>query len=167
MKALHPILLFVLVTLFGQGSAVRAAHKDVSSEPFGKLVLGQRSDALVKLLGDPGSKGKDTLWEAIGEWVQDWNYPASGLKLGMASAKKNGAKTLLSITATKACTLATARGIKIGSAEAAVRKAYAKEEDKDASHAGKAFVAGSVYGGVIFTFKDGKVTEIFIGAAAE
>jgi len=28
-------------------------------------------------------------------------------------------------------------------------------------------VAGSVYGGVIFTFTGGKVSRIFIGAAAE
>ncbi len=32
---------------------------------------------------------------------------------------------------------------------------------------GKTFVAGSIYGGVIFTFDDGKVEQIFIGAAAE
>jgi hypothetical protein len=33
--------------------------------------------------------------------------------------------------------------------------------------AGKTFVAGSVYGGVIFQFEKGREAEIFIGAAAE
>jgi len=32
---------------------------------------------------------------------------------------------------------------------------------------GKIFVAGSIYGGAIFNLKDGKVVQIFIGAAAE
>ena len=71
------------------------------------------------------------------------------------------------MTAAGACQLATARGIKIGSTEAAVKKAYAKERDKEQTKAGESFTAGSIYDGVIFTFKDGKVSQIFIGAAAE
>jgi hypothetical protein len=29
------------------------------------------------------------------------------------------------------------------------------------------FIAGSIYGGLIFTFDQGRVSEIFLGAAAE
>jgi hypothetical protein len=85
----------------------------------------------------------------------------------MASDKKGGAKTVFSLTASAGCQLATARGIKIGSPEASVRKVYAKERDKEQTPDGATFVAGSVYGGVIFSFKEGKVSQIFIGAAAE
>src|SRR4051812_47329402 len=85
----------------------------------------------------------------------------------MASDAKNGAKTVATITATAPCALETARGIRIGSSIAEVTKAYKKVQDKEQSVAGKSFVAGSIYGGVIFSFKDGKVSQIFIGAAAE
>jgi hypothetical protein len=163
----HRLVLVLLVAaLLGSGASL-AEDKDVSAEPLGELALGQDSKVILKLLGQPTAKGKDTLWEAIGEWVQDWEFSKQGLTLGMASTEKGGAKTLHSITAGAGCQLATARRIKIGSTEAEVNQAYAKERDKEQSLPGKTFVAGSVYGGVIFTFKNGKVGEIFIGAAAE
>ncbi len=160
---------FCLMFLFAflMSPMLHGEEKNVSSEPFGKLALGQSAESLSKVLGEPEGKGKDTLWEAIGEWVQDWKYSKQGLTVAMASEKKGGTKTVFSLTATAGCSLATARGIKIGSPEAAVWKAYAKEEDKEESRRGDAFVAGSIYGGVMFSFKDGKVSQIFIGAAAE
>jgi expansin (peptidoglycan-binding protein) len=164
MKSLTVILSLFLFLLT---SPLPADDKNITAEKFGKLSLGQKADALIKLLGEPESKEKDTLWEATGEWVQTWNYPAKGLALAMASNKKGGSKTLSSITANSKCELATAREIKLGSTEAAVRKAYAKTEDKESSQPGETFIAGSIYGGVMFTFKHGKVSEIFIGAAAE
>jgi hypothetical protein len=164
MKTFSLLIVLALASLTGVTAAV---DSNVSTEPLGKLALGQKAEAVLKLLGEPTSKGKDTRWEAIGEWVQEWRFPAQGLRLAMNSAQKGGVKTVLSITASAGCQLATARGIKIGSSEAAVRKAYAKDYEKEQSAPGSTFVAGSVYGGVIFTFKDGKVGEIFIGAAAE
>jgi hypothetical protein len=136
-------------------------------DSLGKLKLGLGADAVIKVLGKPASKGKDVEWEAIGEWVQEWKFPDQGIQLNMASEKKGGAKKVLMITATSPCKLATARGIALGGTEAAVKKAYGNVRDKENSVAGKTFVAGSIYGGVIFQFKDGKVSEIFIGAAAE
>lgn len=158
-------LMFLLAVLMIP--VLHAEEKDVSREPFGKLAQGQTADAVRKLLGEPEAKGKDANWEAIGEWVQDWKFPKQGLTIAMSSEKKGGAKTVFSITATSGCSLATARGIKIGSPEADVWKTYAKEKDKEQSKRGDSFVAGSIYGGIIFNFKDGKVSQIFIGAAAE
>jgi hypothetical protein len=85
----------------------------------------------------------------------------------MASAKKGGAKRLLSITATPPCKLSTARGIHIGSSLKEVSKAYGDVQEKEQSRPGESFVAGSLFGGIIFDLKQGKVSEIFIGAAAE
>lgn len=161
------LLCFILITVALFVPSLHAGDKDVSHETFGKLALGQSAETLCKVLGEPQGKGKDTLWEAIGEWVQDWKFPKQGFTIAMSSEKKGGAKTVFSITAGAGCQFATARGIKIGSPEAAVRKAYAKERDKEQSSSGETFVAGSIYGGVIFTFTEGKVTQIFIGAAAE
>jgi hypothetical protein len=136
-------------------------------ESLGKLKIGQKAAEVVEILGKPEAKGKDAMWEAIGEWVQEWKYPAQGVSLQMSAPKQNGTRSVLSLTARGACQFATARGIKIGSSEAEVRKAYGSVQDKEQSAAGKTFVAGSIYGGVIFQFKGGKVSEIFIGAAAE
>lgn len=165
MKTLLVSILALFVVL--PSAMSQAEESDVSSEALGKLALGQKAAALTKQLGAPEEKGKDTLWGATGEWVQEWKYPAKGLTFNLASAEKGGAKTILMITADEKCTLATARGIKIGSTEAEVRKAYAKEENKEEGKAGESFVAGSIYGGIIFNFTKGKVSSIFIGAAAE
>jgi hypothetical protein len=161
-------LLLLTVFCFGCFLPTLRAEDDLSSrESLGNLKLGLKGDDVIKQLGKPARKGKDVMWEAIGEWVQKWDFPSQGIQLQMASEKKGGAKSVLAITATADCKLSTARGISIGSTEAAVKKAYGSVRDKEQSVAGKTFVAGSVYGGVIFQFEKGKVSEIFIGAAAE
>lgn len=167
MKALTSTFLLLLTILHGSAFSLRAEDDLSQDESLGNLKLGQKAATVIKELGEPKSKGENQLWEATGEWVQEWHYPAKGLSFHMASEKEKGAKTLLSITATEKCTLATSKQIKIGSTEEEVRKAYAKLENKEEGKPGETLVAGSIYGGVIFTFKKGKVVEIFIGAAAE
>jgi hypothetical protein len=157
------VLAFMVMVLPGFSQA-----EDLSGrESLGTLRLGLTGDEVMKVLGKPSGKGKDVMWEAIGEWVQEWDFPAKGVTLNMASAKKGGAKTIMSISASEKCVFATARGVRIGSSEAEVHKAYGKLEDKESSVRGESFVAGSLYGGVIFRFEKGRVSDIFIGAAAE
>lgn len=160
--------LLAFLLCFGITLPAYSLEEDIAAEDsLGELKLGLKADEVLKILGKPASKGKDVEWEAIGEYVQEWNFPDQGIHLNMASLKKGGAKKILTITASAPSKLATARGITIGSPEAAVKKAYGNVRDKEQSVAGKTFVAGSIYGGVIFQFKGGKVSEIFIGAAAE
>ncbi len=166
MKPILRICLRWLVVL-GLGVSSLCAEEGVDNEPLGKLKLGQGADVVVKVLGKPESKEKEVLWEAIGEWVEEWHYPEQGVTLAMSSKKKGGGKSVLNISAGASCKLATSRGIKVGSSEADVAKAYDAERNKEESVAGESFVAGSVYGGVIFTIEKGKVVGIFIGAAAE
>ena len=45
--------------------------------------------------------------------------------------------------------------------------AYGRDRNAEESQVGSLFVAGSVYGGLLFTFEAGRVTQIFLGAAAE
>jgi hypothetical protein len=161
------ILHCLLLATFCLGIGSLRAQKVLENESLGTLKLGQGTDAIVKALGKPASKGKDVEWEAIGEWVQEWHFPKQGLTLAMTSEKKGGAKTILSITAESPCQLATSRGIQIGSTEAKVAKAYRDVQNKEEGEPGKLFVAGSVYGGVMFHLAGGKVIQIFIGAAAE
>lgn len=139
----------------------------LKSEQLGGLKLEMSEKAVLKLLGEPKKKGALVHQEADGMWVQDWSYPAAGLSLTMASEKKAGAKTIAGITASAPCALTTKAGIKIGSPAAEVTKAYKKHLDKENPPTATSIVAGSIYGGVIFTLEKGKVTTIFLGAAAE
>jgi hypothetical protein len=161
------ILCFWGITLCANLVSLPAGDKPLEGETLGKLTVGQKSDQVTALLGKPESKGKDSEWAATGEWVQEWRFQAHGLQINMASNTKGGAKSIASITAVSPCKLTTARGIQIGSSIANVTKAYKNVQDREQSVPGKTFVAGSIYGGVIFTFKDGKVSQIFLGAAAE
>lgn len=160
--------------------------KVLKAESIGKIRHEQKAADLIKIYGEPKSKGKAEMWEAIGEWVEEWKYPALGVVVKMSSEKKDGPKTVLAVVAGKGCELATAKGIKVGSTRAEVQKAYGDveekvpgegpakpgdpkpaTEEKDKKGDEQGFVAGTIYGGVIFSFKDGKVSEILLGAAAE
>ncbi len=167
MKSIRRNLLVGILTLAAGFNPLSAADQSLENEMLGKIKLEQKAAGVTALLGKPDSKGQDAEWAATGEWVQEWRFKSQGLTLNMASASKAGAKTVLSITAQAPSKLATSRGIHIGSTIAEVTKAYGRVQDKEQSVSGKTFVAGSVYGGVIFTFTNGKVSQIFIGAAAE
>lgn len=167
MKTLNLLLVVLLSFDVVSCQGLQAVGSDVSSEGLGKLALDQKAGVVLEILGEPKSKGADVLMEATGEWVQEWAFPEQGLMLMMGSTDKGGAKTVWSITADGKCELATERGVRIGSSEAEVKKAYGKVYNAEESRAGETFVAGSVYGGVIFELEKGKVAGIFIGAAAE
>ena len=107
MKTFQTFLILLLGLLTAAPDILRAEEKSITTEAFGKISLGSKAAALVKLLGEAEAKGKDTLWEATGDWVQEWKYPAKGLTLAMASAKKGGAKSLFSLTATSPSTRIT------------------------------------------------------------
>ena len=147
--------------------SARPAPEDFPGEKLGKLELGMKAAEVIKLLGAPKSKGKETEWGATGDWVEEWNYPDKGLVLDMASSEQGAPKAILSIKADKKCGLATGKGVKIGSTLNEVEKAYGKFHEKEQSRAGQTYVVGSIYGGMIFDLAGGKVTGIFIGAAAE
>ena len=166
------VLFAALFTLFASAApvplrAADATEKFLKSEQLGSLKLGLGEKDVLKLLGKPKKKGSLLLQEADGTWVQEWEYPTEGLSLLMSAGKKAGAKAISSIKASAPCTLATKAGIKIGSAAAAVAKAYAHHLDKENPPTAGHLVVGTIYGGIIFDFDKGKVISIFIGAAAE
>ena len=158
---------FVFLGFFcGLGFA--ATDSDLlAGERIGILRIGLHEADLKKSIDCDLKRGPETLWGADGAYHQTWQCPACGLKLGMVSEKRGGMKSIESITLTVPCTLATKRGIRIGSTEQEVKKAYKKDWNKEDSTQSGSFVAGSIYGGVIFQFQDGKVSRIFFGAAAE
>lgn len=140
---------------------------DLGAEKVGDLHIGMTAADLEAKLGKAASQSPIIMEEATGEHVQDWTYPAQGLEIGLWSADEKGTdQKVRSITAGDKCTLALPWGLAIGSPRADVEKVYGTHFDKDMSDA-QTFIAGSVYGGSFYGFKDGKVASLFIGAGAE
>jgi len=157
---------FALPTL-AQKKGEDEMFKLMKIETIGALKL-EIPEAQVKQVvpGQP-ARAAETHWGADGQYHQTWTYAQRGLKLSLVSEKKGGAKTLESVQCGARCTLKTARGIGIGSPLADVQTAYAAEFNKEESELPGTFVAGTIYGGLIFNFKAGKVSVMFLGAAAE
>ena len=127
--------------------------------------------AKTQMLGN-AFKGKDEIWEAFGQAVQEWIFPDAGLSLHMLSDEIGGPKSVYSITAKAPSKLQTGHGLTIGDSKTAVIESYADYQSDDDANTGffdseDTHIVGSVYGGMIFKFKDGRVTEIFLGTAAE
>ena len=149
-------------------SAAFAANEfPYDKEQVGKLHLGLSEKEVKQIIPGQPTRGPEELWGADGEYHQEWKYPADGITLGLVSEKKGGPKSVGRITVTSPSTLATSKGIRIGSTEAEVGKAYGSFRNAEDSKQFGGFIAGSVFGGVMFTFQQGKVSRIFIGAAAE
>lgn len=107
----------------------KATETMLRAESLGGLRLGLPEKDVLKLLGPPTKRSTLVVQETDGNYVQDWHYPQKGIDLQMsAGGKKSGAKTVASITASAPCTFATKKGIKIGDAESAARKVYARAE---------------------------------------
>jgi hypothetical protein len=161
---------FLLLTFFllTQITPVMAEEFSfLNGEKIGDFSLGQSEKELKNKIHCTLKRGPDTLWGADGAYHQTWDCYDGGISFDMVSNSKGGAKTIASITISTPSKLKTKRGIQIGDSEQAVIQAYQNEKDADATTPTEVFVAGSVYGGLIFQFKDGKVESIFLGASAE
>ena len=97
---------------------------------------------------------------------EDWENVSCGIKVGMMG-KAGSSMSIESIAVFAPSTLSTAKGIRIGSTEQDVMKAYAADWNKQVNEAGKAFVAGSVDRGLIFYFENGRVIRILLRAKVE
>lgn len=140
---------------------------DTRQEHLGGLRLGLPAKDVPGSLACTPKKGREVREAASGSYVQSWKCPEQGVDLTMSAERKGGAQTIVAIRVSPPSTLATSRGIRIGSTEREVLAVYGKDRDQDGSQQGKQFVAGSVYDGLIFSLQDGKVVRIFLGAAAE
>ncbi len=149
-------------------TAITTGSGKIDIESFGDIKLGQHYSETIKALGKPDSKSKAVEWGADGLLHEDWTWTGKGLSLNMSSDKANveTSLSLFSITAKSPCSFKTRAGVGIGSSYAEVQNAYKRDIDATATDKTQITV-GSVYGGIIFTFKEDKVTTVFLGAAAE
>jgi hypothetical protein len=158
-------MLLALALSLVAGSA--AADEDLSArEKIGELRLYAPAAAVKKLLGEPAKKGKVVEQGADAMFVQRWGYPAQGISIEMAAPSRKGPQKVALIDVKAPCALKTSRGIGVGSTVAELTRAYGAEKNAEDS-TDERFVAGSIYGGVLFGLKDGRVESIFVGAAAE
>ncbi|MDP3478229.1 MAG: hypothetical protein Q8R88_00555 [Desulfoprunum sp.] len=165
---LHTVFTLLQVFSIALGVCWGADSSDLAgSEQIGRIRQGMSQSAVFSLLGPQPERGPSELWGADGMYHQIWKYRGAGIELSMVGEKKDSVKAVESITVTAPCPLSTKRGIHIGSTENEVMVAYRAEFDKDASMAGESFVAGSVFGGLVFHFQANKVDQIFLGASAE
>ena len=139
----------------------------VNRESLGKLRLDLTEEAVIDILPIKPTVGREIEEGATGAFVEAWSYSSIGVHLMMGTYEKGAEKAIHSIAIAEPSTLKTARGIGLGATESEVETAYANEKEKFTSRSGEMFVAGSIYGGLLFSFEDGRVSEIFLGAAAE
>lgn len=139
----------------------------IQNESFSGLKLDMNIQAFEPLLPCRVDKGEPVLWAGIGEIIQEWNYQECGVKLQLSTVDPGTPQIISSIVVRAPSELQTSRGIKIGSSEEEVVEAYADYLDEDHSVSGDTLVAGSVYGGLIFTIKNDHVDTMFLGAGAE
>ena len=167
MKSLFLLLPLLPAAILAHAVQAAPAQDDIAgAERLGALRLNLTETEAKKAVTCPMTAGKENRWEADGAYHQEWHF-ACGVDLGMVSERKGGKKTVQTIKVSGTSPLKTSRGIGLGASEQDVTKAYTKEWSKDESKMPDLFVAGSIYGGVMFTFKEHRVSEIFVGAAAE
>ncbi len=159
--------LAVVAPVTNLDSAIQHAsqHLDslLSSETIGGIHVGQSESEVNAILGRPLQRSVAQVWEADGNFHQDWEYKDLVLDMSGADSVK---LTVSGIYISTPCSLKTLRKIGIGSSYKEVKKAYLEFFNKEESN-DSILVAGSVYGGIIFNFANGKVNRIFMGAAAE
>ena len=160
-----PIILIVCTC--SPASAAEDAFALMREERIGSLRIGLPESEVAKTTDCALQRGPEELWGADGAYHQEWTYAACGLTVGMVSEEKGGKKSIESISLVSPGNLATKQGIRIGSSEQEVMAAYKSFWNKEDSDHFGGFVGGSIYGGLLFDFNNGRVSRIFLGAAAE
>lgn len=145
---------------------------DTPVDAFGKLKLDQVSEEVISVIGKPAKKGEKLFEAATGETVQKWSYPEDGVTLDMAQAEQDKIFRVYRIQARKPCNWIGWDGIGIGS-PASKATAYVsglqmnpKNEVSISSESCSVLLTDS-WTMLVFTFADGKVSEIFLGPGPE
>lgn len=139
----------------------------LSGEKLFVLEDAETEKEILKLLGRPEKKSKAEEWGADGLIHQQWFYGKMGIAVDFVREETSGAGKAGSVTLSAPSPKKTSRGIGIGSLQKEVLEAYGAEFNREESLLPDTIIAGSVFGGLVFTMKDGRVESIFIGAAAE
>jgi hypothetical protein len=136
----------------------------MAKETIGGLSIGAASDKVTEVAGAAKKKSRPEMSEGLGVYVTLWTYRDTGLEVWMSAEKKKGPYRVLTLRIARPSTLKTSKGIGIGSPLAELEKAYPRNASESSA---EQFVAGTMYGGLLFEIANGKVDSIFLGASAE
>lgn len=137
--------------------------KLLESETFGGIGNAAPGADVIKVLGPPKKKSKPVVEGATGNYVSTWDWPSASAI--MTSETDHGPWIERNLSIGKSSKLETSRHIKIGSSRAEVEAAYPRSDDDQKDDPNR-YLAGSMYGGVMFTFEKDKVVAISMGPFA-
>ncbi len=152
---------------FAQQKSDEEMFKLMKTETIGDLRIGTAEADIKRAIAEQPKRTREVFQAADGRYVQRWTFAQQGLELRMGADKKGAPKTIDAIDCKARCALKSSRGIGVGSTLDDVQKAYAAEFNKEESKLPELFVAGTIYGGLLLKFRAGKVSAMFLGAAAE
>jgi hypothetical protein len=118
-------------------------------------------------------RGEEWMSDAIGAEIQTWDFPDSGFSLDMASYEGEP-KSVMSINLYSPSNQLTGMDVGIGTLQADAIRAYQELitgteswEKENFFGSDDVHLVGSIYGGLVIHFVQGKVSNIFLGAYAE
>lgn len=142
-------------------------------ETFGALGLELPEAEVVAALGEPDVRPPYEEMAATGEVVAQWTWASKGVAIEMREAGGGKPAVVNTLTLTAPASYRSGHGrVGIGSTFDEVFAAYAdlpvgEEDDPRDPSSRDELTIGSIYGGLMFTFENERVTHIFMGAGAE
>ena len=137
----------------------------MKNEFIGELSLGLSSQRVKEVLGKPEEESNIFFSEVDGTHNQTLNYIKLGIELNLI-VDSDSVKTVSSILIKKPCPLKTLTKIGIGSTTEEVENAY-KESINPEYTSPESIIAGTIYGGMVFSLQNKKVKTIYVGVSAE
>lgn len=144
---------------------VKAAIAVLEGESLGGVKPGMEAKEVEKLVGKASKKGKAVAEEATGETVATWEWKKAGLRVTFSDAKKKPVARMISLGA--GAKLKTQKGVGIGSTLEELDAAYSEVRRPPDGEDQTQFIVGTMYLGMSFELKDGKVVAVYWGALAE
>jgi hypothetical protein len=136
-------------------------------ERIGEFKIDSSACIVLKILGHPQKQSKQVFSEVDALYRQIWYYSKQGITFTLVAENEGDNPKVAAVKITSPSRLTTDRGIKIGDSYNKVVRIYGECQDQADSVPFERLTAGSVYGGLIFSFRNGRVVDIFLGAAAE
>jgi hypothetical protein len=134
----------------------------VSDERIGGLKIGSSAKVVIAALGKPKKQTKLGGSEATGDFTSAWSWPGVGISM----VKTAHGFEVQSIAIKAPSMLATSRGIPDREPETQ-RREQLSALDRERQRRPEQLPRRLAYGGELFTFRDGKVSEIFLGQMAD
>lgn len=162
------LILLILCCLLVGGHSLA----ETSQTKFGKVWLEQPAKKVLSALGKPDKKGERHLEGATGYTIEPWEYSDLGLSLQMAEPEDSNKQTVYRIEVKSPCKWSGWNGIGIGTPAHKVKSFVSKKQINPKNEVSISDDSCSVlmtesWTMLVFSIKNGKVKEIFLGPGPE